>query len=136
MTRTISPCATILRQMCYAIGVFALTLITPMSYAATNCYDFSKPAADTQYHVGGTLQTEHGVINLLELVNEDGNATQPNPQGATIHNNVPIPGQGENPSFLNHGGLTVQVVPETRKSSVTFKFAENTGITDNQLWNF
>ena len=38
MTRTISPCATILRQMCYAIGVFALTLITPMSYAATNCY--------------------------------------------------------------------------------------------------
>lgn len=136
MTRTVSPRATLCRQICYAIGACAMTLQASVSDAATNCYDFSKPAADTQYHVGDTLQTQHGVINLFELVNEDGNAAQQNPQGATIHNNVPIPGQGENPSLLNHGGMIVQVVPKTRKSSVTLKFAENTGIADNQLWNF
>ncbi len=113
-----------------------LALNASVGDAATNCYDFSKSAAETQYHVGDMLQTQHGAINLLNLVSEDGTATQPNPQGATIHNNVPIPGQGENPSLLNHGGLTIQVVPQNRKSSVTLKFAENTGIADNQLWNF
>ena len=136
MTRIISPRVTMFFQVCCLMGTSALLLNTSVINAATNCYDFSKPAVGTQYHDGQTIPTQHGVVNVLKLVDEDGNATPPNDLGAEIHNSVPIPEQSENPSLLNHGNLTIQVVPENRKSSVTFKFAENTGIADNQMWNF
>lgn len=117
------------------MGVFVLALSSAVSHAATYCYDFSN-LADTDYQVGQTITTPHGDINLLQVFAENGNPMQPNPEGAMLHDNVPIPGQGQNPSLWNHGGMTIQVVPNNRMSAVTLKFAENTGATDQQLWNF
>ncbi|GJL66392.1 MAG: hypothetical protein NPIRA05_13630 [Nitrospirales bacterium] len=117
------------------IGALVLALSGAVSHAETYCYDFSN-FASTGYEVGDTISTAHGDINLLEVFDENGNPMQPNPNGLTSHNNVPIPGQGENPSLFNHGGFTIQVVPNSRMSAVTLKFAENTGSTDQQLWNF
>ncbi|GJL51830.1 hypothetical protein [Candidatus Nitrospira salsa] len=116
------------------IGALVLALSGAVSHAETYCYDFSN-FANTGYQVGQTIPTQHGDINLLEVFDENGNPMQPNSNGVTSHNNVPIPGQGQNPSLLNHGGFTIQVVPNSRMSSVTLKFAENTGATDQQLWN-
>ena len=69
------------------------------------------------------------------MLDESLNSMLPNPSGLTSYQNVPIPGQGENPSLKNHGGYTIQVVPNTPMSVVTLKFAENTGAADQQLWN-
>lgn len=117
------------------MGALVLALSGAVGHAATYCYDFSN-LADTDYQVGQTIPTEHGAINLLQVFDENGNPMQPNPNGASLHNNVPIPGQGQNPSLWNHGGMTIQVVPNSPMSVVTLKFAENTGATDQQLWNF
>ncbi len=116
------------------IGALVLALSGAVSHAETYCYDFSN-FVSTGHQVGDTISTEHGDINLLEVFEENLNPMQPNPSGLTSYHNVPIPGQGETPSLKNHGGFTVQVVPNTRMSAVTLKFAENTGITDQQLWN-
>lgn len=114
---------------------FMLALSSAVSHAETHCYDFSN-LTDTEYQVGQTIPTKHGSINLLKVFDENGKPMQPNPNGAKLYNNVPIPGQGEVPSLKNHGGMTIQVVLQSRISSVTLKFAENTGIKDEQLWNF
>ncbi|WP_447969059.1 hypothetical protein [Nitrospira sp. M1] len=116
------------------MGAVVLALSGAVSHAETYCYDFSN-LADTDYQVGQTIPTQHGNINLLEVFDENGNPMQPNSNGAMLHHNVPIPGQGEAPSLFNHGGMTIQVVPNSPISSVTLKFAENTGATDQQLWN-
>ncbi|GJL53452.1 MAG: hypothetical protein NPIRA02_05840 [Nitrospirales bacterium] len=117
------------------IGALVLALSGAVSHAETYCYDFSN-FASTGYEVGDTISTAHGDINLLEVFDENLNPMLPNPSGLTSHNNVPIPGQGENPSLFNHGGFTIQVVPNSPMLAVTLKFAENTGATDQQLWNF
>ena len=117
------------------MGALVLALSGAVSHAETYCYDFSD-FASMGYEVGDTISTEHGDINLLEVFNEDLNPMLPNPNGVASYNNVPIPGQGENPSLKNYGGFTIQVVPNSLISTVTLKFAENTGITDQQLWNF
>ncbi len=117
------------------MGALVLALSGAVSHAETYCYDFSD-FASTGYEVGDTISTEHGDINLLEVFNEDLNPMLPNPNGVASYNNVPIPGQGKNPSLKNYGGFTIQVVPNSLISTVTLKFAENTGITDQQLWNF
>ncbi len=117
------------------MGALVLALSSAVSYAETYCYDFSN-FADTGYQVGQTISTQHADINLLEVFDENVNPMQPNPNGLTSHNNVPIPGQGKTPSLWNHGGFTIQVVPNSPMSTVTLKFAENTGATDQQLWNF
>ena len=117
------------------MGAFVLAFSSVVSHAETHCYDFSN-FANTDYEVGQTIPTEHGDINLLEVFDENLNPMQANPNGLTSHNNVPIPGQGETPSLWNHGGFTIQVVPNSPMSAVTLKFAENTGVTDQQLWNF
>jgi len=115
------------------MGALVLALSGAVSHAETYCYDFSN-FANTDYEVGQTIPTAYGDINLLEVFDENGNPMQPNE--ITTLNNVPIPGQGQYPSLLNRGGFTIQVVPNSRMSSVTLKFAENTGATDQQLWNF
>ncbi len=117
------------------IGALVLALSGAVSHAETYCYDFSN-FSGTGFQVGQTIPTQHGDINILEVFDENVNPMQPNPNGLTSHNNVPIPGQGENPSLFNHGGFTIQVVPNSPMSTVTLKFAENTGATDQQLWNF
>ena len=118
------------------IGALALALNGAVSHAETYCYDFSD-FASTGYEVGDTISTAHGDINLLEVFDESLNPMLPNPNGLTSYHNVPIPGQGENPSLRNHGGFTIQVVPNTPMSAVTLKFAENTGghrSTIMELW--
>ncbi len=115
-------------------GVLVLALSGAVSHAETYCYDFSS-FASADYQAGDTIPTQHGDINILEVFDESLNRMQPNPSGLTSYNNVPIPGQGGNPSLKNHGGLTIQVVPNSPMSTVTLKFAENTGSTDQQLWN-
>ncbi len=115
------------------MGALVFALCSTVSHAATYCYDFGK-LASTGHEVGQTITTPHGDINLLEVLNENGDPMQPNE--ITTHDNVPIPGQGESPSLWNKGGFTIQVVPNSRMSAVTLKFAENTGATDQQLWNF
>ena len=117
------------------MAAVVLAFSSVVSHAETYCYDFSN-FANAGYEVGQTITTEHGDINLMEVFDENVNPMQPNPNGLTSYHNVPIPGQGENPSLKNHGGFTIQVVPNSPMSAVTLKFAENTGITDQQLWNF
>ena len=114
------------------MGVLVLALSGAVSHAATYCYDFSN-LAESGHKVGQTITTPHGDINLLQVFNENGDPMQPN--AITTHPNVPIPGQGEPPSLWDKGGFTIEVVPNTRMSSVTMKFAENTGAVE-QLWNF
>ncbi len=116
------------------MGALVLAFSGAVSHAETYCYDFSD-FSSTDFRAGDTIPTQHGDINILEVFDENLNPMQPNPTGLTSYNNVPIPGQGENPSLKNHGGLTIQVVPNSPMSTVTLKFAENTGITDQQLWN-
>ncbi|MGB0910557.1 MAG: hypothetical protein ACPGYT_09355 [Nitrospirales bacterium] len=116
------------------IGVLVLALSGAVSHAETYCYDFSNFSA-TGLQVGQTISTASGDINILEVFDESLNSMEPNPSGLTNYHNVPIPGQGETPSLKNHGGFTIQVVPNTPMSTVTLKFAENTGSTDQQLWN-
>ena len=135
MKSTQNPQSRVTFRVFGVIGALAFVFSGTMGYSATQCYDFSKPAEGTVYQVGQTIPTQHGTVHLRKVFAENGDPMRPNPQGATIHNNVPIPGQGQNPSLLNHGGMTVQVIPQNRVSSVTMKFAENTGATDNQLWN-
>ncbi len=117
------------------MGAFVLAFSSVVSHAETNCYDFSN-LPDEVYGEEETISTQHGDINLLKVFNENGDPMQPNENGVQTYRNVPIPGQGENPSLKNHGGITIQVVPNTPMSAVTLKFAENTGATDQQLWNF
>ena len=117
------------------MGAMVLALSSAVSHAETYCYDFSN-LPDEVYEEGQTIPTQHGDINLLKVFNENGDPMQPSENGVQTYRNVPIPGQGENPSLKNYGGITIEVVPNTRMSSVTMKFAENTGIADQQLWNF
>ncbi len=115
------------------MGALVLALSGAVSHAETYCYDFSN-LSETAYEEEQTIPTQHGDINLRKVFNENGDPMQL----GSIESwpNVPIPGQGENPSLFNHGGFTIQVVPNTRMSAVTLKFAENTGAIDQQLWNF
>ena len=116
------------------MGALLLSLSSAVSYAETYCYDFSN-FSGTDYEIGQTIPTAHGEINILEVFDESLNSMLPNPSGLTSYQNVPIPGQGTPPSLKNHGGYTIQVVPSSPMSTVTMKFAENTGATDQQLWN-
>jgi len=112
------------------MGAFILALSGSAAYAGTQCYDFSGPAPDTVYQIGQTVNARHSVIHLQQLMTDNGPM---NPGDAKIEN-TPLP-QGQVPA-LGLQRIVTQVVPQKRVHRVTFKFAENTGADDQQVWNF
>ncbi len=112
------------------MGAFVLALSGSVAYGGTQCYDFSGPAPDTVYQIGQTVNARHSVIHLQKLMTDDGPM---NPGDARIEN-TPLP-QGQVPA-LGIQRIVTQVVPQKRVQRVTFKFAENTGPDDQQVWNF
>jgi len=114
------------------MGAFILALSGSVVYAGTQCYDFSGPAPDTTYQVGQTVNAKHSVIHLHRFQTENGPSTTPNPEARIVNS---VLSQGQVPS-LSISQIVTQVVPQKRVQRVTLKFAENTGLGDNQLWNF
>ncbi len=105
------------------IGTFVLALGGAVAHAETKCYDFSGPPADTVYEIGDTLNLRHSVINVRQLVNQDGPASN-DEAGASIYaGDQP---RGGAPSLWMKS-IVAQVIPNKLVKEMTLKFAQNLG---------
>lgn len=120
------------RQGLYlAFVIISLALSGNLAQAATECYDFEKPAVGTQYRVGDTVNAAHSVITLYPLFDE---ALQPGARDGhaeiTELNLLQTP-----PSLRLASRISLRIVPQKRIKRVTLNYAENTGADNNQLLN-
>ncbi len=105
------------------LGVFVCMLSASVAQAGTKCYDFSNPPVGTEYHIGDTLNLRHSVVNVRQLVNKDGPASNANSMAVIHAGNLP---QGGAPSLWMKS-IVAQVIPKKLVKEMTFKFAQNLG---------
>ena len=115
------------------LGALVCVLSGSVVQAGTKCYDFSGPPLDTTYQIGDTLNLRHSVINVRELVNEDGPASNATAKAVIHAGNLP---QGGAPS-LRMSSIVAQVIPNKLVKKMTLKFAQNLGSDPSKrLLNF
>lgn len=111
------------RRIVGTLGVAACLLSVSVAQAGTKCYDFSNPPVGTEYHIGQTLNLRHSVINVRELINRDGAASNDSAVAVIHAGNLP---QGGAPS-LRMTSIVAEVIPNNLAKKMTLKFAQNLG---------
>ena len=111
------------RRTLGTLGIAACLLSVSVAQAGTKCYDFSNPPVGTEYHIGDTLNLRHSVINVRQLVNRDGPASNDSAVAVIHAGNLP---QGGAPS-LRMSSIVAQVIPKKLVKKMTLKFAQNLG---------
>ena len=105
------------------LGALVCVLSGSVVQAGTKCYDFSSPEVGTEYHIGQSLNLRHSVINVRQLVNKEGPASNDTAMAVIHAGNLP---QGGAPS-LRMNSIVAQVVPNKLVKKMTLKFAQNLG---------
>ncbi|MDR4494636.1 MAG: hypothetical protein AB7P17_12210 [Nitrospirales bacterium] len=107
-----------------ALGALVLALSESASYAETQCYDISGPAADTKYHVGDTVNAKHSVTTLRQFyVNNNQPFHQAGRVAEVVSSNILV---GGTPSLKPYS-INAQVTPTLPVQNVWFAIRRKHG---------
>ena len=112
----------------------ALALHGGQANAASRCYGFDDLSLDETYPVGGgPIETDEATVNVQTfLIGEEPPANPGAELVRVLHSNLP----SYTPPSIELGTATLQVIPDVPLHTVTFDYAQSTGLDNRQRQNF